>query len=305
MRQRARTFGHFDCALEDIFNLQDQMSASIVGAIAPKLEQAEIERARRKPTESLDAYDHYLRGMASFHRGNKKAIAEALELFNKAIQLDPSFGLAYGMAAWCHFVFVSNWTGDHKQEALEGERLARRAARLGTDDATALCAAGFVLANFADDFDMGVALVDRALALNPNLGTVWLLSGWVRLLNGETDVAIEHFSRAERLSPFDPLIWGVHSGAAFAHFFAGRDHEALSSVEQCLRDMPKYRPAVLLYAAISALAGAADRAKRTVALIRDLEPMESISNLKGRMPFRRSEQIARFIEGLRKAGLPE
>jgi TolB-like protein/Tfp pilus assembly protein PilF len=295
---------HFDGPLKDIFDLQDHMSACVVGAIAPKLEQAEIERARRKPTESLDAYDYYLRGRASFHRGNTKAIAEALEQFNKAIQLDPSFGSAYGMAAWCHFVFVSNWTGG-PIDALEAERLARRAARLGTDDATALSTAGFVLANYAHNFDVGVALVNRALALNPNLGTVWFLSGWVRLRNGETDVAIEHFSRAQRLSPFDPLLWAMHAGTAWAHFLAGRYHEALSDVEQCLRDRPNYRPAVFLVAAISALAGAADRARRAVAHIRELEPTACISNAKERMRFYPSEQVARVIEGLRKAGLPE
>jgi len=129
----------FDCAVEDIFDLQDHMSARVVGAIAPKLEQAEIERARRKPTESLDAYGYYLRGRASFHRGNRKAIGEALELFNKATQLDPSFGLAYGMAAFCHVAFIQSWRGDHKQQALAAEGLARRAAQFGTDDDSAVC----------------------------------------------------------------------------------------------------------------------------------------------------------------------
>ena len=161
------------------------------------------------------------------------------------------------------------------------------------------------MAMAGDDLDMGVALVDRALVLNPNLGTVWFLSGWVRLLNGETDVAIEHFSRAQRLSPFDPLIWAMHSGTAWAHFFAGRYHEALSANEQCLRDRPNYRPAVFLAAAASALAGDADRVQRAVARIRELEPTERISDVKERMPFRRSEQTARVIEALRKAGLPE
>jgi len=155
------------------------------------------------------------------------------------------------------------------------------------------------------DLDMGVALVDRALVLNPNLGTVWFLSGWVRVLNGESDEAIEHFSRAEHLSPFDPSIWGVHAGTAWAHFFAGRYHEALSANEQCLRDRPNYRPAVFLAAAASALAGDADRVQRAVARIRELEPTERISDVKERMPFRRSEQTARVIEALRKAGLPE
>jgi TolB-like protein len=127
----------FDGALENIFDLQDQMSSIIVAAIAPKLEHAEIERARRKPTESLDAYDYYLRGMASFHG---KAFAEALQLFKKAIQLDPGFASAHAMAAWCLYIPVPFWT--NPDTVLEAERLARLAARLGPDDATALCVAG-------------------------------------------------------------------------------------------------------------------------------------------------------------------
>jgi TolB-like protein/Tfp pilus assembly protein PilF len=294
----------FDGALEDMFDLQDQMSAIIVAAITPKLQQAEIERARRKPTESLDAYDYYLRGMASFHQGNRKAVAEALELFNKAIQLDPGFALAYAMSAWCYYVPLSFWTGG-RDEALEAERLARRAAQLGKDDATALCVAGFVVATIARDFDMGVAMVNRALVLNPNLVTAWFLSGWVRVLIGELDVAMEHFSRAERLSPLDPFIWAVYVGTAYAHFFAGRHDQALSAVEPGLRDMPNYLPALSLVAASSALTGAADRAQRAVVRILELDSTRRISELKKRMPFRHSEQLAILIEGLRKAGLPE
>jgi TolB-like protein len=300
----------FDDGLGDIFDLQDRVTASVVGAIAPKLEQAEIERAKRKPTESLDAYDYFLRGMASFHQGGRKATAEALELFNKAIQLDPSFASAYGMAAWCYFgpmIFgpkMFTRTRDRKQEALEAERLARRAARLGTDDATALYAAGFVLAGITHDFDTSVALVDRALVLNPNLGAAWFVSGFVRLLHGEPEVGIEHFSRAERLSPFDPFIWAVHTCTAYAHFFAGRYEEALFVVEQ-VRDAPNYRPAIFLRAASSAATGRMDQAQRAMARIRELDPTLRISGLKERTPFSRPEQIARLTEGLRKAGLPE
>jgi len=294
----------FDAALDDIFDLQDQMSAIIVGAIAPKLEHAEIERARRKPTDSLDAYDYYLRGMASFHQGDRKAIAQALELFKRAIQLDPGFASAYAMAAWCYYIPVSVFMAGRK-EALEAERLARLAARLGTENATALCVAGFVVASVARDFDRGVAMVSRALVLNPNLVIAWYLSGWVRILNGEPDEAIEHFSRAERLSPFDPLNWTCHVGSAYAHFFAGRYDHALSAVEGCLRDMPNFRPALLIVAASSALTGATDRAKTAIARIRKLDPTRCISELKKQMPFRRLEQIARLMDGLRKAGLPE
>jgi TolB-like protein/DNA-binding SARP family transcriptional activator len=292
-----------DGALEDIFDLQDQMSAVIVGAIAPKLEHAEIERARRKPTESLDAYDYYLRGMASFHGGSGKGFAEALDLFKKAIELDQGFALAYAMAAWCLYIPVPFWTAHEKVR--EAERLARLAARLGPDNAAALSVAGFVIASVAKDFYMALALVDRALVLNPNLVNAWYLSGWVRVLNGEPEVALEHFSRAERLSPFDPFKWGCHLGVAYAHFIAGRDNEALSSVEHCLKDMPNFRPALLVVAASSAFLGRTDRAKTTITRIRELEPNRCISQLRERMPFRHSTQIARLIDGLRRAGLPE
>jgi TolB-like protein len=294
----------FDGGLGDIFDLQDQVTESVVGAIAPAVEKAEMERAKRKPTESLHAYDYYLRGMASFHHGSRKALAQALELFKKAIQLDPGFASAYAMAAWCYSVPLSFWTAG-REEAREAERLARLAVRLGTDDATALCVAGFVIADIARDFDTGMAMVSRALVLNPNLVTAWFLGGWVRVLNGEPDVAIEHFAHAERLSPFDPFIWAVHAGIANAHFCAGRDDQALSAAEHCLRDMPNYLPALRIVAASSALTGATDRARKAIARIRELNPGLYISEIKKRISLRRSEHTARMIEGLRKAGLPE
>ena len=122
----------FDGALEDIFDLQDQVTASVVGAIAPKLEQAEIERAKRKPTESLDAYDYFLRGMASFHQRTREAINEALRLFYKAIELDPDFASAYGMAAWCYvWRKINGWMTEPRQEIAETARLASAGGGVG------------------------------------------------------------------------------------------------------------------------------------------------------------------------------
>ena len=296
----------FDGPLEDVFNLQDQVTSSVVAAIAPKLEQAEIERARRKPTESLEAYDYYLRGMSSFHQGSKKATAEALELFNKAIELDPSFAAAFGMAAWCYatrMIFV--WTQDHRQEIAEAARLARRAAWLGKDDATALYPAGFALAYTVRDYDTGIALIERSLVLNPNLGAAWFVSGWVRVLNGEPELAIEHFSRVARLSPFDPWIWGMHVGTAFAHFFAGRDREAIVAAERGLADRPNYLPAVAILASASALADRMDQAQAALIQLRGLDPTLCLSGLKDRMLLRQPVDLRRLAEGLRKAGMPE
>jgi adenylate cyclase len=127
----------FDGAIEDIFDLQDQVTAKVISAIAPKLEQAEIERAKRKPTESLNAYDYFLRGMASLHQWTKESNDEALRLFPRSIELDPGFASAYGMAAWCYvWRKVNGWMSNN--ELAEVVRLARRAVELGPDDAVAL-----------------------------------------------------------------------------------------------------------------------------------------------------------------------
>ena len=107
----------FEGTVDDIFRLQDQMAASVVGAISPKLEEAEIGRAKRKATESLDAYDIYLRAMASFYRRRNDANNEALRLFYKAIELDPDFASAYGMAAWCYgWRKMNGWMADRSRE---------------------------------------------------------------------------------------------------------------------------------------------------------------------------------------------
>src|SRR6185312_14729275 len=138
--------------LSDIFDLQDQVTTSVVGSIAPKLEQAEIERAKRKPTDSLDAYDYLLRGMASFNQWTKEGNTEALSSFHRAIELDPHFASAYGFAARCHTQRRANgWGSDGGQEVAETVRLARRAVELGKDDAAALCFSGWALAFVSGD----------------------------------------------------------------------------------------------------------------------------------------------------------
>jgi hypothetical protein len=142
------------------------VTVSVVGAIAPKLEQAEIERAKHKPTDSLDAYDYFLRGLASVHRWTREANNDALQFFHRAIELDPEFAAAYGMAARCYSQRKScGWVGDRHHEIAETERLARHAAELGKDDAVALCTAGIALAFVVGDLDDGNALIDQALTL--------------------------------------------------------------------------------------------------------------------------------------------
>ena len=296
----------FDGALDDIFDLQDKVTASVVGAIAPKLERAEIERAKRKPTESLDAYDYYLRGIASVHLWTKQANAEALRMFYRASELDADFATAYGMAAWCYvWRKMNGWMIEPAKDIAETKNLAERAAALGKDDAIALSFGGHALVYVANDVAGGAALVDRALVLNPNLAAAWTASGWVRVGLGETDMMIEHMARAMRLSPLDPLMFTMQTVTSLGHFFDGRYEEAASWAEKAIREQPSFIIALRVWAASCALAGRSDDAHRAISRALQLDPDMRVSNLKDRLMIILPEHFAKYADGLRKAGLPE
>jgi TolB-like protein/Tfp pilus assembly protein PilF len=296
----------FEGTLDDIFELHDQIANSIVGAVASQLERAEIERARRKPTGSLSAYDNYLRAMPHVHRGTREAIDEALPLFYQAIQLDPEFASAHAMAAWCYFWRkVNGWMTNREQEIAEGLRLARLAVELGKDDAVALTRGGHALAHLAGDVEGAIALLDRALVLNPNLASAWFLGGFLRTEHGEPDAAIEFFTRAMRFSPLDPEMFRMQAGMALSHLFAGRFDMASSWAEQALRQLPTFLAVAAIIAASHALAGRTEQARTAVERLRKLDPTFRVSSLEGWIPIRRPEHLARFQAGLRQAGLPE
>jgi adenylate cyclase len=297
----------FDGGLGDIFDLQDQVTERVVGAIAPAVEIAEIERAKYKPTESLDAYAIYLRGLAKFYQyGNRQATAEALRLFNSAIELDPEFALAYSHASHCYAQAKTNsWSSDTADELAEASRLAQRALELGKDDAWVLCGSGWALALVVRDLGVGTSLVDRALMLNSNLAEAWRCSGWMRIWLGDPRLAIEHFARAMRLSPLGRWLVDIQSGIAHAHFFLDRYDEAASWAAMALQNNPDFQAGMRLSAASSAMAGRAEQARETVVRLQRLNPALRVSNLKQVLgPYRRAEDLARYEEGLRNAGLP-
>jgi TolB-like protein len=246
----------FEGALEDMFDLQDHMTSCVVGAIAPKLQQEEYKRARRKPTENLTAYDYYLRGLAKVRRWTMEANREALELFLKAIELDRGLACAYGMAAWCYVQRkASGWMIEPVRETAEATRLARKAVHLGGDDPVALYMGAYALAFAAQEFDDAAAFMDRGLAVSPNLGQAWLLSSWLRIWRGEPDLALEHVARAVRLSPLDPSMYGMHGAMAYAHFLASRYDMASACAEKAMRDHRTFMLPICISAASNALAG--------------------------------------------------
>jgi adenylate cyclase len=293
--------------LTDVFDLQDRVASSVAGAIAPKLEQLEIERARRKPTQNLDAYDYFLQALASIYKWTRDSNEKAVRLLYKAIELDASFAAAYAQATWYYCARKnSGLVIDVEHEITETRRLARCALELGKDDAFALCWAGFSLAYILGELDEGSAFLDRSLELNPNLARAWSLSAWVKLFLGDPEKAIEYQARAMRLSPLDPMLHAMKHGTASAHFFAGRYDDALSWEEKALRENPNNVEAVAMLAASCALAGHMEKAQKAMALCRQLAPERRLSNLRARLPpYRSAEIYARLLEALRKAGMPE
>jgi TolB-like protein/Flp pilus assembly protein TadD len=296
----------FEGTLDDIFDLQDHIATSVVGAISPQLERAEIERSWRKPTGSLDAYDHYLRGMAHVHAGTREAIQHALAEFLKALRLDSDFASANAMAAWCQvWRKLNGWLGDPEQDIAEGIRLARRAVELGKDDAVALTRGGHALAILAGELDRSVALLDQALVLNPNLASAWFLGGYLRALQGDTDAAIVYFTHAMQLSPLDPETYRMQAGMALAHLFAGRFDEASAWSEKALAYLPAFLPAAAFAAASHALSGRTTEAHRALDHTRRLDPSLRASQLQGWLPIHRAQDRETLAAGLRAAGLPD
>jgi TolB-like protein/class 3 adenylate cyclase/tetratricopeptide (TPR) repeat protein len=295
----------FDGATEDVFELQDQVMTSVVGAITPKLEQAEIGRAVLKPTDSLDAYDHYMRGIASAYRWTSEATGEALRHYYKAIELDPNFALAHALATSCYaWRKMNGWVTDIAGEIAETKRLAERAIRLDQDDAQVLCWSGAALAVVGGEVDAGGALIERALRLNPNLMDAWLSSGMIRLTLLDWSLAVEHLAHAMRLSPFDPLLFLMQQGTATGYFYAGRYNEAAEWSAKSIGENPNYSPAWRIAAASNAFLGRQEQAQRAIVRLRQIEPALRIATIKSLIPLRPSD-FARMEEGMRKAGLPE
>jgi len=296
----------FDGDLEDIFDLQDRVTARVIGAIVPKLEEAEIQRVRSKPTESLDAYDYFLRGMACLHKWSPEGNDEALAHFHRAVALDPNYAAAHGQAARTYVQRnACGWATDRAREVAEAAKLARRAVELGHDDAVALSTAGFALADLVGDIEDGDAFIERALDLNPNLAWAWLYSGWVKSASGDTELAIERIARAKRLSPHDPQDLSIQTALAFAHFIAGRYGEALVCAQAALRHRPNIRLPNCLAAASAALAGRPDEARKAMERLLRLYPGLRVADASFLQMIGRPEDLARWIDALRRAGLPE
>ncbi len=296
----------FDAILNDIFALQTEIAYSVVGAIAPRLEKSEIDRARQEPTEHLSAYDCFLRGMAGWHDWTRSGHNEALKFFYRASEIDPDFARPYALASACYLMRKANgWIGNRKEEIAETERLARLGADRARGDAVALCWSGHAIAHVVGDITTGINLVDRALLLNPNLAVAWQRSGWLRIYAGECKLAIDHLGRATRLNPADPLMHLALSASAFAHFLLEEFEEACEFARRALNIQAEWPAALRVLAMSHAMAGRNDAARQAMARLIKQQPQLGLSTLHDQIFLHRPEHMSMYVRAMRKAGLPQ
>lgn len=293
----------FDGDLADVFGLQDKVATSVVGLIAPRLELAEFERVRRKPTGKLDSYDFYLRGAALLHQWS--SLKDAQAFFEKAIEHDPEYAAAHAMVGWMWMARQAiNGQPLDAGERTRAIRHAHLAARLADEDAFVLATSGHVLAYLAHEYDLGVAMIEQAIELNPNLAIVWFSRGWVALMCDETERAIESFDRMIRLSPLDPLRVSAWNGTSHAFFSLSRYEEGCAAALKSIQfNVNAHSLGAFIINAVRA--GRPGETQKAVGRLLKIAPGFRTSHVTEAYPVRRAFRREEIAAALRDAGLPD
>jgi len=288
----------FDGSLADVFELQDRVATSVAGVIEPALQAAEIARSTARPTSDPTAYDLYLRALPILFSASRE-IPQALKLFEEAIERDPHYGPALAWAAFCHYRRCLDARSDNPAaDRRRGVDLARRALQVASDDSGTIANAALALAYFGEDLGAMMALVDRALTLNPSFARGWHISGTLRLWAGQPDLAIKHVEASLRLSP------RARVGMAFsllgaAHFVSLRFEEAVPKLLLAIQEDPNYPPPYRSLAACYAHMGLLDDAREIIGRLRTITPfVVPHSHL---IVLRNPEHSELYLSGLRLA----
>jgi TolB-like protein len=300
--------GRFEDEIDNLFAMQDRLTTKVAAMIAPALMSVEVERALRKPTESLTAFDLYLRALPRFTM-SRADNRDALQLLGRAVVLDPAYATAYALAARCYqFQLMFAWILRGDPEIEEGVRLCRRAIETGGNDSEALWMAGLALVHLAGEIDHSFALIERSLSLNPNSANAWMASSIVRFYLGDYDAGIDHFGRAKRLNPLDltqHLHWNI---VGLSHVGSGRYLEANDAADRVLRTRPSYLPGLRLKVVACGLLGRVEEGRAALQQVLAIQPGYSVAWQRAMLslPLQRNPQaLERYLEGCRLAGVPE
>jgi adenylate cyclase len=296
----------YDGPIENLFELQDQITEAVVGILEPAIQQAEVERMRRKRTENLGAYDYYLRSLTLTDVFTRDSVQAMLAGCIRAIALDPSFAPAYALAARVYLQRLSQgWIVDEQNERDEVIDLVERGLRADRLDAMMLGTAGICFAWFGRDLAKGIAYIDEAIAINPNHAHAFVQSGQVRTRAGETRLAIDHLHRAMRLSPRDSRSYAIFQALALAHHVDGELNAAAEWARRAVQHNPNYLPGWYSLASSAASLSKDIEAHTAVEHVLLLDPMFSVARFALRFPISSREKFEPVLEGLRRAGLPE
>jgi adenylate cyclase len=296
----------FDGSLDDIFELQDQVASRVVSTIEPRLRFTEGDRVSRKPPESLDAYDLYLRAVAETNKRTEEGLVEAIRLARRALELDPAFVPAMSSIAGARQLqMVQHWIPSSGAEVEEGIHMAWQALAGSRDNPEVLRRVGLTLATLAGENETALTAIDRAIELNPNYAQAYSHRGIVLAWLNRPEEAIAAAEQAMRLSPNDPAIIPSYNVMCLAHFAAGRIEEALSWAERGLG--ANVGLAALRYKlSLCGHLGRREEASKCLQRLCETYPEPTVAAVmrdmpKGLLP----ELAARLAEGLRKAGVPE
>ncbi|WGS18721.1 MULTISPECIES: adenylate/guanylate cyclase domain-containing protein [unclassified Bradyrhizobium] len=296
-----------DGGVEDVFDLQDKVTASVVAAIEPRLLTREMERARQKPTGNLKAYDFFLRALANLHRATREPIEEALRLVERAIALDPDYAMAIALKARLVYrLKVIGVIAPSDPRLEEAAMFAWAAAEKRHDDPDVLWLAGFVIALAGGDFAGGTALIERSLALHPNSADALAAHGLIQAYLGKAESATASLDKAMRLNPVLSAAYLALVGYATLSFVQGDYETALAWVTKSLHENPRWRIALQLRAACLGLLGRIDEAREAMRNFLAANPNETLATMRAYLQtsFQDAASLDAYLEGLRRAGLP-
>ncbi len=301
----------FDGELADVFELQDRITSCVVGVIAPMVERAELERARCKPAASLQAYEKVLRAVALERSRSRSDLEEAIRILREVIRSDPEYARAYAQLSRMCWVYIGQGFG-HRDHALVSDfvALAQRGLELDPTDAHVMGIAALAIAYGGGDMQAGVDLAEKAIRLNPNFATAYLVGGVLNGYLGEVDRAIECTRHAERLNPLAASF--SSNDVRFIASFGVSDHEAVvEATARALREHPNSGPALRYRGASLALLGRIEEARKVVGRLIETRPGYCIAEVRRHYefdlnnPFRKPGVTESLYRGLRLAGLPE
>jgi adenylate cyclase len=297
---------HYDGDLPEVFAFQDEVTRMVIGAVAPRMALADLERLKRWRPENFGAYELFLKAQESLRQMTREGNENALAAIERALTLEPGYAAAAGVGAWaCTMRAAQGWDTmalEHKSRGLD---LAARALASGSDDSEALSYGGYTIGYLGAELETGVKAVERAIALNPNSALAFTNAGWLKTYLGDSTGAIRHYQNARTISPRDPGLYRLNTGLACALILQGEFAHAVEAAREAKESNPNYVAAHRALASALAQLGRLDDARNVIGDLLRIDPSATITGHANRSAIKISGKFEPVLRGLRLAGLPE